>query len=167
MYYTVITLAFLGLFGIFIHNLKNLNTLNKKSEGNLNLVKYLKLEIYAILLSVCVVAVALIAQQEIKQLDAVYPFLGGTSSSCKWNLKDPRNLDAAFRLTFSGGWTFSSTGALPNGVNAYANTYWNSVANAGTTNASNKIKPIHFVVFLLISIAIIAVGIYSLVKALS
>jgi len=70
------------------------------------------------------------------KLDAIYPYLGSTSASCKWNLKDPRNLDAAFRLTFSGGWTFSSTGALPNGVNAYANTYWNSVANAGTTNAS-------------------------------
>lgn len=70
------------------------------------------------------------------KIDAVYPYVGSSSSSCKWNLKDPRNLDAAFRLTFSGGWTFSSTGALPNGVNAYANTYWNSVANAGTTNAS-------------------------------
>jgi len=32
---------------------------------------------------------------------------------------------------------------------------------------THKIKPIHFVVFLLISIAIIVVGIYSLVKALS
>jgi len=70
------------------------------------------------------------------KIDAVYPYVGSSSSSCKWNLKDPRNLDAAFRLTFSGGWTFSSTGALPNGVNAYANTYWNSVANAGTANAS-------------------------------
>ena len=71
MNYTLITLALLGLFGIFIHNLKNLNALNKKSDGELNLGKYLKLEIYAILLSICVVAVALIAQQEIKQLEAV------------------------------------------------------------------------------------------------
>ena len=70
------------------------------------------------------------------KLDAIYPYLGSTSASCKWNLKNPVNSDTAFRLTFSGGWTFSSTGALPNGVNAYANTYWNSVANAGTTNAS-------------------------------
>ena len=70
------------------------------------------------------------------KLDAIYPFLGNTSASCKWNLKNPVNSDTAFRLTFSGGWTFSSTGALPNGVNAYANTYWNSVANAGTANAS-------------------------------
>lgn len=70
------------------------------------------------------------------KLDAIYPYLGSTSASCKWNLKNPVNSNAAFRLTFSGGWTFSSTGALPNGVNAYANTYWNSVADAGTTNAS-------------------------------
>jgi hypothetical protein len=70
------------------------------------------------------------------KLDAIYPYLGSTSASCKWNLKNPVNSNAAFRLTFSGGWTFSSTGALPNGVNAYANTYWNSVANAGITNAS-------------------------------
>ena len=64
MNYTLITLAGFGILGIFIHNLKNLNTLNKKSEGELNLIRYLKLEIYAILLSVCVVTVALIAQQE-------------------------------------------------------------------------------------------------------
>lgn len=70
------------------------------------------------------------------KLDAIYPFLGSTSASCKWNLKNPVNSNAAFRLTFSGGWTFSSTGALPNGVNGYANTYWNSISNAGTANAS-------------------------------
>ena len=76
MNYRLITLALLGLFGIFIHNLKNLNALNKKSDGELNLGKYLKLEIYAILLSICVVEVALIAQQEIKQLEAVGKWLG-------------------------------------------------------------------------------------------
>lgn len=70
------------------------------------------------------------------KLDAIYPYLGSTSVSCKWNLVNPVNSNSAFRLDFFGGWTFSSTGALPNGVNAYANTYWNSVADAGTTNAS-------------------------------
>lgn len=53
---------------------------------------------------------------------AVYLFVGGTSSTHKWNLKDPRDLDAAFRLLFNGGWTHSSTGALPNGTNAWADT---------------------------------------------
>ena len=57
------------------------------------------------------------------KMKAIYPFCGGTASQHKYNLKDPRDLDAAFRLVFNGGWTHSSTGALPNGTNAYANTY--------------------------------------------
>jgi hypothetical protein len=59
------------------------------------------------------------------KMKAIYPFVGGTATSHKFNLKDPRDLDAAFRLTFSGGWTHSSTGALPNGTTGYANTYLN------------------------------------------
>jgi len=59
------------------------------------------------------------------KMKAVYPFVGGTASTHKWNLKDPRDLNAAFRLVFSGGWTHSSTGALPNGTNAYADTFLN------------------------------------------
>jgi hypothetical protein len=57
------------------------------------------------------------------KMKAIYPFVGGTASTHKWNLKDPRDLDAAFRLVFNGGWTHSSTGALPNGTNGYANTF--------------------------------------------
>jgi hypothetical protein len=57
------------------------------------------------------------------KMKAIYPFVGGTSTSHKYNLKDPRDLDAAFRLSFNGGWTHSSTGATPNGVNAYADTF--------------------------------------------
>lgn len=53
---------------------------------------------------------------------AWYPFVGGTSATHKWNLKDPRDLDAAYRLIFNGGWTHSSGGALPNGTNGYADT---------------------------------------------
>lgn len=56
------------------------------------------------------------------KMKAIYPFVGGSASSHKFNLKDPRDLDAAFRLVFYGGWVHSSTGALPNGSNAYANT---------------------------------------------
>lgn len=59
------------------------------------------------------------------KMKAIYPFVGGTASAHKFNLKDPRDLDAAFRLVFSGGWTHSSNGALPNGTNGYANTYCN------------------------------------------
>jgi hypothetical protein len=56
------------------------------------------------------------------KMKAIYPFVGGSAASHKFNLKDPRDLDAAFRLQFYGGWTHSSTGALPNGTTAYADT---------------------------------------------
>jgi len=58
------------------------------------------------------------------KMKAIYPFIGGTASTHKWNLKDPRDLDAAFRLQFNGGITHSSTGVLPNGTNGYANTFF-------------------------------------------
>jgi hypothetical protein len=57
------------------------------------------------------------------KMKALYPFVGGSATTHKWNLKDPRDLDAAFRLVFNGGWTHSSNGAKPNGTNAFANTY--------------------------------------------
>jgi hypothetical protein len=56
------------------------------------------------------------------KMKALYPFVGGTAAQHKFNLKDPRDLDAAFRLQFNGGWTHSSTGVLPNGTTAYADT---------------------------------------------
>ena len=56
------------------------------------------------------------------KMKAVYPFVGGTAFSHKFNLKDPRDLDAAYRLVFTGGWTHTSTGALPNGTTGYADT---------------------------------------------
>jgi len=56
------------------------------------------------------------------KLKAIYPFVGGSSTTHKYNLKDPRDLDAAFRLAFNGGITHSATGALPNGTTGYADT---------------------------------------------
>ena len=56
------------------------------------------------------------------KIKALYGFLGGTASAHKFNWKDPRDLDAAYRLVFNGGWTHSSTGALPNGTTGYADT---------------------------------------------
>jgi hypothetical protein len=54
---------------------------------------------------------------------AIYPFVGGTATSHKYNLKDPRDLDVAYRLTFGGGWDHSSNGIGGNGTNTYADTY--------------------------------------------
>jgi hypothetical protein len=59
------------------------------------------------------------------KMKAIYPFVGGSATSHKFNLKDPRDVDAAFRLQFNGGWTHSSTGAKPNGSNGYADTKLN------------------------------------------
>ena len=63
------------------------------------------------------------------KMKAIYPMIGGTAALHKWNLKDPRDLDAAFRVVFLGGWTHSSTGALPNGTNGYADTKLNMSTN--------------------------------------
>ena len=60
------------------------------------------------------------------KMKAIYPFVGGTSSTHKWNLKDPRDLDAAFRLVFAGGMTHSSNGVLFGGVNGYADSFLNT-----------------------------------------
>tara|TARA_R110000868_G_scaffold112153_1_gene302239 strand:+ start:481 stop:1284 length:804 start_codon:yes stop_codon:yes gene_type:complete len=54
---------------------------------------------------------------------AIYPIVGGTASQHKYNLKDPRDLNAAFRLTFATGFTHSATGMLPNGTSAFGNTF--------------------------------------------
>ena len=56
------------------------------------------------------------------KMRAIYPFLGGTADAHKWNLKDPRDLDAAFRMTFTGGITHSSGGMETNGTNGRADT---------------------------------------------
>jgi len=57
------------------------------------------------------------------KMKAIYPFVGGNATSHQFNLKDPRNLDAAYRLGFMGGMTHTSLGAVPNGSNAYAKTF--------------------------------------------
>lgn len=72
------------------------------------------------------------------KMKAIYPFVGGTATTHKYNLKDPRDLDAAFRLVFNGGWTHSSNGATPNGTNGYADTKLNdnTVLNLSDVHAS-------------------------------
>ena len=59
------------------------------------------------------------------KMKALYPFVGGTAAQHKFNLKNPIDSDSAFRLVFNGGWVHSSTGSKPNGVNAFANSFFN------------------------------------------
>lgn len=67
-------------------------------------------------------------------LDVLYPFVGGTATTHKYNFMDP----ATFALTFNGGWIHSSTGIKPNGTNAYAQTGWvpSSRYSTGLTNGA-------------------------------
>jgi hypothetical protein len=59
------------------------------------------------------------------KMKAIYPFVGGTATTHKYNLKDPRDLNAAFRLVFNGGWTHSANGIQGNGINNWINTWFN------------------------------------------
>lgn len=54
---------------------------------------------------------------------AIYPLLGGSATSHKYNAKNPLDTDAAFRLLFGGGITHNSNGITGNGTNGYARTY--------------------------------------------
>jgi hypothetical protein len=71
------------------------------------------------------------------KMKAIYPFVGGTAFSHKFNLKDPRDLDVAFRLVFSGGWIHDSNGVIPNGINAYADTKYIASVNNNSTDYSS------------------------------
>jgi hypothetical protein len=73
--------------------------------------------------AICNLVVGLKADGLWSKMKAIYPFVGGTATTHKFNLKNPLDTNAAFRLVFSGGWIHSSTGAKPNGVNAFANTF--------------------------------------------
>ena len=74
--YTPIVLFLLGVLGVLLHNLVELNKLNKAQKGELKIKDYLKLEVFSISISFVVVLCAVIASQEIKQLEQVGKWLG-------------------------------------------------------------------------------------------
>ena len=75
------------------------------------------------------------------KMKAVYPFVtdktlqADMAAQMKFNLVNPQDSDAAFRLAFSGGWTYSTNGAQPNGTNGWANTNLNPVGLINGTNS--------------------------------
>jgi hypothetical protein len=58
------------------------------------------------------------------KMQAIYPFVGGTAYTHKFNLKDPRDSDAAFRIQYVGALNHFSTGVLTAG--GYMNTFFDS-----------------------------------------
>jgi hypothetical protein len=53
----------------------------------------------------------------------LYPFVGGSATTNKFNLKNPVDINSAFRLQFFGFNTHTN-GYQPNGLNAYANSFF-------------------------------------------
>lgn len=76
MQYTNFLLLALGLFGIIIHNLIKIETINRNSNGNFKFLPFIKLEWPSIAISVSVVIVAIIVKSEIQKLEAVSNWLG-------------------------------------------------------------------------------------------
>jgi hypothetical protein len=72
-------------------------------------------------------------------LDAFYPFVGGTDFTCKFNLKDPQDTDAAYRMSFNGTWTVDSNGVKPNSKSSsnYGDSHWNPYGVGGNRNDSH------------------------------
>jgi hypothetical protein len=56
------------------------------------------------------------------ELKAIYPFVGGTANAHKFNLKNPTDNDAAFRMVFNGGVTHNANGVTFDGLTGYGDT---------------------------------------------
>ena len=68
---------------------------------------------------------------------AIYPMVGGTAFTNKFNLVNPADSNAAFRLNFVAGWTHNASGAKPDGVaGTYADTFLNASTNLTNANGS-------------------------------
>ena len=65
------------------------------------------------------------------KMKALYPIVGGNATAHSYNLKNT----AQYQLTFSSGWTHSSTGMTSNGA-AYANTGLSPASALTTSNNS-------------------------------
>jgi hypothetical protein len=64
------------------------------------------------------------------KMKAIYPMVGASAAACAQNLKS-----SSFTGTFSGGWTYASTGVNGNGTNAYMNT--NFIPSSDYTSNTN------------------------------
>lgn len=74
--YTSLILFVLGMVGVLLHNLIQLDKINRENNGNINWLKYVKIERFSILISILVVSVAVICSQEIRRLALASNWLG-------------------------------------------------------------------------------------------
>lgn len=65
---------------------------------------------------------------------ALYGFVGGNAWKHKWNWKDMRDLDDAFRLTWNGTVSHSSNGIKSDGVTGYGDTFLVPITHLAINN---------------------------------
>jgi hypothetical protein len=73
------------------------------------------------------------------KLKAVYPFVGGTATTHKYNLMNPVDSDAAFRMVFNGGVTHNANGVTFNGSTGYGDTKFDIADFISNTNMSQGV----------------------------
>ncbi len=67
---------------------------------------------------------------------ALYPFVGGTATTHKYNLVNPQDTDAAYRMVFNGTITHNANGITPGGTAAdFADTKLNGSIVLSKTNS--------------------------------
>jgi hypothetical protein len=79
--------------------------------------------------------IGLIANSLDTKMKAVYPFVGGTASTHKFNFMNSADTDAAFRILFNGTVTHTSNGVQGNGTNGFLDTRLNTSTNLTKTSA--------------------------------
>jgi len=67
-------------------------------------------------------------------MTAQYGFIGGNAATHRFNVNNPIDTDLGFRLTFSGTFAHSATGALPTSASSTARTYLNPSLNLPSQN---------------------------------
>lgn len=71
------------------------------------------------------------------KFNAIYPFVGGNAYAHAFNLMNPQNTDAAFRIAWGGVVTHSALGITGNGTSGYGNTFLTPAAAGGGQNNSH------------------------------
>ncbi len=73
------------------------------------------------------------------KFQAIYPFVGGTATTHKYNLKNPLDTDGAFRLVFNGTVTHDASGVTGNGTTGWIDTFYNPRTSATLNDHSISI----------------------------
>jgi hypothetical protein len=64
----------------------------------------------------------------------LHPYVGGTPTTHKFNLINPADTDAAYRLQFFGGLIHSANGITPDGLTGYAETFFTPSSTLNVTD---------------------------------